>query len=1642
MTRYLPVLAMLLATSGAAAQTADHSAKDGPAKDGPAKDGLATKPLRYQRLTLNTGGDRAEVCLRFDANLNDGKAGDYGAHVSTEPASKPAIRIQGTDLCIGGLGFGIRYKVNVTAGIVAAAGERLNTDLHVSASLGDRPATVAIGGDGYILPRKTATGLEIQTVNVQRVRVRVFRMSEQHSLAKTAPGNEEEGVDLSMTTMNDDRLEALVESDLVPVWQGTMDVGPERNATVATAFPVADVIHDQHTGLYLVTAEDAEEPAEHRKRRGEVAAHWLDVSDIGVSTIQGRDGLHVVARSLATALPTPGVQVVLIARGGDTLGLAKTDRNGMVAFAPGLVRGKGPEEPATIVATGAANDFSTIHLGAWFDFSDRGSEGHPIAGPEQALVTPDRGVYRPGETVHVTALLRDHLGAAVGDQPLVMVLARPDGIEESRMNLPARAQGGFVIPVALTRSAPLGTWTLRAYADPTSADIGSAKFEVQDFVPQVLGVELAADQPRIAAGETGSATLTGRFLYGAPAAGLHGDGTMRVLVDPTPVAGVTGYAFGLASESLPGTAEKLEVPDADAAGKSKIALAPKIPEGLSLPMTVSVEAAMQDPGGRSVTKTISIPIRRTRPLIGLRAYDPTGDAEQQAAKVDIATFDPDGKPAATGKLTWTVIRENEVFDWFGGGGGWSYHVTTIDEPVAQGTIEVRADGRATIAPVLDMARYRVVVTDPAFGATSSTEIHVGWWAPKATDSSPDRLDISVRDKTIKPGGATVLHIASRFAGEAQVTIAGDRVFSTNSMHVPEGGLDVPVTADPAWEGGAYALVTLYRPLNRSGRAHDPARAVGLAWIGLDEGAHHIDVSMQTPEVALPRQRLRVPVQVGAAAAGKRAHLTLAAVDEGVLGITGYQLPDPFDLLFGKRRLGIDTIDTYSRLLDGSARAGRIREGGDEGSGPTGLAVTSTRIVSLFSGDVTLDAQGRGVVVLNVPDFEGRLRLMATAWSADGVGSANGGVTIRDPVFPDVSLPRFLAPGDTSMDAVSIANTDGPSGAYSLALSASGSVALDGQSDFKADLAPGQRRQFAAGLKGTTAGVGKVTATLTGAGLAHPLVRDWDIEIRPAHLPVTKSTIVKQDPGGSYKADAALLADYDAGSTSMTLGYSGFAGIDTIGLLQSLEVGGWGASEDRASQAWPLIHFKRPGLMGRLPIPGGALARVQDAVDTLLDREDAGGRIGEFRLGDGGTLPWTGIYLVDFLTRAKEAGFRIDAPALDRALDWLQESQVAGGVRASEDEAVTPESRAYALFVLARAGRLETSAIRIMHDDLVAGGDKGGQFLWGSEGTEQTLARPLALGHMAGALTLADQADASREGFDMAVANLGPALSGPPPMFDPWYWIYLRDLAGVTALAADARDDALAQRLVARFGLLTVDPPQLNDQEKAGLLDVAAAMDRDDPAVRIAVNGKTVPGSVHLPAAFAPDADAIAKGYTVANAGTKPLWLTTTVTGTPTKAPKAVDAGYAITVSTLKMTGEPLDATHLRQNDRFVVCITGTADGGDVHRTVLVDMLPAGWEIEGVVKPGEDDFKFVGELTEATSQQAQDDRYLATFDTEPGKGRNDSETNPLGANEFRLAYVVRAVTPGRFTRPETVVIDRYRPTISGRTDASATEISPR
>ncbi len=153
------------------------------------------------------------------------------------------------------------------------------------------------------------------------------------------------------------------------------------------------------------------------------------------------------------------------------------------------------------------------------------------------------------------------------------------------------------------------------------------------------------------------------------------------------------------------------------------------------------------------------------------------------------------------------------------------------------------------------------------------------------------------------------------------------------------------------------------------------------------------------------------------------------MDEGILQLTDFKSPDPVIWYFGKRRLGVLMRDDYGRLIrTGKEAVGVLQQGGD-GFGGRGLAVVPQRTVALFSGIVKVGSGGVANVTFDVPDFNGSLRLMAVAWSADKIGKADKPLIVRDPVVADLVLPRFLAPGDSIGAALNLDNVEGAPGAY-------------------------------------------------------------------------------------------------------------------------------------------------------------------------------------------------------------------------------------------------------------------------------------------------------------------------------------------------------------------------------------------------------------------------------------------------------------------------------------------------------------------------------------------------------------------------------------------------------------------------------------
>ena len=992
----------------------------------------ARKGFRIVEHSVDADSASPRVCAQFSDELV--KTGvDYAPFVTVDDQAPKGVEAKDKQICVEGLEHGKHYRVAFRNGLPAAIGEVLEKPVQLSIYVRDRAPAARFTGDSFVLPSTARRGIPVVSINMDAADMKLYRIGDR-SLAQLLSGyqflRQLDGYDISTVA---DQLGT-------PVWEGRLEISSELNREVTTSFPIDEALPERKPGVYMLTAAPLDDRRDSWETR---ATQWFVVSDIGLSTYTGEDGLNVFARSLASAGPIAGVELTLLARNNEILGTATTDDDGRATFTAGLTRGEGGMVPAAVMAKQGDEDFVFLDLTRpGFDLTDRGVEGRAAPGALDVYTWTERGIYRAGEDVHVAALARDASAKAVKNLPLTFIFTRPDGVEERRVVSDGAALGGHAVDLPLAANAMRGTWQVSIHTDPKQPAVVQSMFLVEDFVPDRIEFDLTSDRDEIAIGETAVVTVDGRFLYGAPAAGLALEGEIN-LATTTEWDRYKGYVFGLADEE-DGDTKRIPLsglPVVGDDGKATFPVRLDQPPATTRMLDADVVVRMREGAGRAVERKINIAIRPQGSMIGLA---PQFSDEQVPrggrASFKVIAVDPDGEREALSGLNWSLVKIERNYQWYRSGNSWNYEPVTFSKAVTNGKIDAGVDQEAEITVPVDWGRYRLEIEteDPA-GPATSYEFDAGWYVEASSTETPDGLEIALDKESYAAGESAKLKVSPRFAGELLLTIGTESLLAVQTATVPEGGatIDIPVSAD--WGAGAYVTATLYRP----GDAQEtrlPARAIGVKWLKVDPGSKKLDVALALPEKTGPRQTLSVPVTVTGMASGSEAYVTVAAVDVGILNLTNYKTPDPEEWFFGQRQLGLELRDLYGRLIDGSLGvAGRLRTGGDgaamsaQGSPPT------EKLVAFFAGPVKLDAEGKAVVDFDLPQFNGTVRVMTVAWTVDAVGHASADVIVRDPVVITAGIPRFLAPGDTAQLRLDIANTDGPAGTYALAVETNGTV---------------------------------------------------------------------------------------------------------------------------------------------------------------------------------------------------------------------------------------------------------------------------------------------------------------------------------------------------------------------------------------------------------------------------------------------------------------------------------------------------------------------------------------------------------------------------------------------------------------------------
>src|SRR4029077_12713137 len=420
--------------------------------------------------------------------------------------------------------------------------------------------------------------------------------------------------------------------------------------------------------------------------------------------------------------------------------------------------------PAMLVADGKG-DYAFLSLkGPAFDLTDRGVAGRAVTAGLDAFVYPERGVYRTGETVHLTALLRDAHGVAVTGVPMTLLVDRPDGVEYRRTILPAQGIGGRSPSFPMIHAAPTGTYRVRAYTEPKGRAVGSASFLVEDYVPDRMEFELASPTGKLSKETPAEITLDGRFLYGAPASNLDLEGEMKIKA-ASARPGFAGYQFGINDDEDEIKSEQVtleDLPQTDDNGKAKFTVALDKMPGTSRPLEAEITVRLVESGGRAVERNLTLPIVPTTTMIGVKPLfsgKSLGEGESGGFAAILAA--PDGRQLAAAGLRYELLKIERRYQYYRRDGRWEYEPVKSTQRIADGRLDVAADRPGRIALPVTWGRYRLdVASDDRSIPPTSVTFDAGFYSDASADT-PDLLEIALDKSEYASGDTMTVAVTAR-----------------------------------------------------------------------------------------------------------------------------------------------------------------------------------------------------------------------------------------------------------------------------------------------------------------------------------------------------------------------------------------------------------------------------------------------------------------------------------------------------------------------------------------------------------------------------------------------------------------------------------------------------------------------------------------------------------------------------------------------------------------------------------------------------------------------------------------------------------------------------------------------------------------
>jgi len=1129
---------------------------------------------------------------------------------------------------------GKEYVLKLKKGLPALNGNRLENEFSGKYVMNELEPSIDFVTRGIFLPSEGNLKVGIETVNMDTIEL---------SVEKVFINN------LVYFLNNNQMYSSYFSRDYLGkhIAREKIRTEKKRNTKVTTTVDMNKYLAADKKGIYILILNQPEHYWDRKIK-------WVKVTDIGIIAKVSDDEMVVFVNSLESLQPVEGVKITLQSRSNQVLFYGETNSEGVVRF-KNYRQGVEGFEPFVITAE-KYEDVSFLKLRdsrlSLTDFDISGAS--PMKEGYEAFVYTDRGVYRPGDTVHLAVATRDDKQLTAPNFPLKLRILAPDGkiFNEYRGWVGEAGLEDFDIDVPIY--AMTGVYrAMVIMADSTI--IGRLAFNVEEFMPQRIKVNLEVGKDSYIGGEDVNFDIAGTMLFGPPAAGRK----VRVVCEIRKKGfHPSAYSkFNFSDYEKHFDQINLDLGENTLDNEGKFSDNFRIPDSMKAPSSLEglLKVSVLEMGGRAVTKYSAFTIHPYPFYIGMRRQQEGYAKKDEGVHIDYVVLKPDGKKAQTTvlefsyyKVEWNTILERDNYGTF------RYVSEKSLNLVEKRKVTYAGDISSVSFVPHHYGQYKAVIRDPASDVSSSIDFYVSGWgyAPWAM-SEPEKLKIDFDKESYKVGERATLQIRAPFPGRLVLTIERDRVLDQKVIEMKGNTAKITIPVLKDYKPNVYVVGHLIRS-NKSADVHAPKRAYGAYPLLVDCRDNKLAVDVKVPSHIKPISTLDVSVSVEGGAG--RTYLTIAAVDEGICQITSFDTPDPFGYFYRKRRLSVETFDIYSFILPELEKVGLEPSVGGGRAGEAArhlmpVALRRVKPVALWSGVVKTNNRGKAIVHFDVPQFQGSLRIMVVAFNGSKFGSSFKNVTVSDPIVLTPTFPRFLTGKDSFDIPVNVYNSTKNNGKVTVELIAKGAVRI---------LSPKKRTINIASKKEELvkftcqAGneIGALHFNLKAKGLSTQTNYDVDIPLRPGSPMITKVGAGKIGDNGEVSLN--ISPDWIEGTTRFHLSVSTFPAIKFGHSLRFLLRYPYGCIEQTTSRVFPLLYFSD---IAKVVDPSLFQERssdyyVKEGIDKLKSMQMADGA---FSYWPGGHYEseWGSIYATHFLTEARKAGYEIPDWVLVRAANHLK-----------------------------------------------------------------------------------------------------------------------------------------------------------------------------------------------------------------------------------------------------------------------------------------------------------------------------------------------------------------------------------------------------